>query len=65
MGTLIVLLLCVLVLRALAAHRPDRSASGSVLVVVRGWMTDVVDGARTLARLDAARRRGLDRPPWV
>lgn len=52
MGTLIVLLLCVLVVRALATHRAGRPASGSALAVVQGWATEVVDGARTLARLD-------------
>jgi hypothetical protein len=65
MGTLIVVLLCVLVFRAMAAPGSSGPAPGSAGAVVQAWATDVVDGARALARLDAARRRGLDRPPWV
>ncbi|SFF86734.1 hypothetical protein SAMN05216574_13011 [Blastococcus tunisiensis] len=63
-GTVIVLLLGVLALRAMAAHPSGPPVSGSFGEALRRWGADVVDGARTLSRLDAARRSGLDRPPW-
>ncbi|WP_142025352.1 hypothetical protein [Blastococcus colisei] len=65
MGTVVFLLLCVVVLRALASTPSGPPTSGSVRDVLRGWGLDVVDGVRTLARLDAVRRGRLDRPPWV
>ena len=64
MGTLIFLLLCVVVLRALASRPSGPPPSGSVGDLMRIWAADVVAGARTLARLDAARRARLDPPPW-
>jgi hypothetical protein len=63
-GTIIFLVLCVGVLRALATGRPAATVRGPALEVVREWGAEVVAGARALARLDAARRAHLDRPPW-
>lgn len=64
MGTVIFIVLCVVVLRALASTPSGPPEPGSWRDVLRVWGADVVDGARTLCRLGAARRARLERPPW-
>jgi hypothetical protein len=68
-GTVLFLVLCVLVFRALG--NPARSAEGGWTApgttweaVARRWAREVAEGARVLVRLDQARRDRLGRP-WT
>jgi hypothetical protein len=63
--TLLLLLLVLLVLQALGAPPATRRSRGPVTswgMLGRRLVGDVVNGARTLSRLDAARRDRLGRP---
>jgi hypothetical protein len=67
LGTVLFLVLCVLVFRALG--RPGRtdedgSPAPTWADAARTWARDVAHGVRVLARLDEARRDRLGRP-WA
>jgi hypothetical protein len=64
MGTVIFLVLCALVLRALATTPARPLSTGSRGSLLRAWEADIVAGARALARLDAVRHERLGDRPW-